>query len=180
MVGADARRFLQDVTAIGKELGLELRVASPSIIYVSMLDNIKTDGARMMGIALIVVLIMLIIGFRHPVRAVFSLLPLAFGVVWMIGLAAFLGIKLDFFNVIILPVVVGIGVDDGVHFFHHWLESGSVGETAQRVGASVTMTSITSMIGFGGLAVTGLRGARVDRAPRDLWESPRPGLRRSS
>lgn len=158
MVGEDARRFLADVTTIGTKVGFDLRVASPSVVYVAMLDNIKTDGARMMAIALVVVLLLLVLGFRNPVHATIALLPLTFGVAWMIGLAAFLGIKLDFFNVIILPVIIGIGVDDGVHFFHHWLESGSVGDTVQRVGASVTMTSVTSMIGFGGLAITDYAG----------------------
>lgn len=158
MVGSDARRFLNDIVAIGGDVGLDLRVASPSVVYVAMLDNIKTDGARMMGIALVLVFVMLSIGFRRPDRAIFALLPLAFGTVWMVGLAAFLGIKLDFFNVIILPVVIGIGVDDGVHFFYHWRETHSVGHTLKRVGSSVSMTSVTSMIGFGGLAITDYAG----------------------
>lgn len=158
MVGQDARRVLTDIEAIGEDIGLDLRVASPSVVYVSMLDQIQTDGARMMGYALVVVLIILIVAFRSAKRAAFALVPLATGVVWMVGLAAFLGVKLDFFNVIILPVVVGIGIDDGVHFFHHWLESGDVGETARRVGASVSMTSVTSMLGFGGLAITDYPG----------------------
>lgn len=158
MVGSDARRFLADVTRIGEETGLDLRVASPSVVYVAMLDNIKSDGARMLGIALVVVFLMLVVTFRHPGRAAFALMPLTFGVIWMLGLAAFLGVKLDFFNVIILPVIVGIGVDDGVHFYYHWLETGSVGDTLRRVGASVTMTSVTSMVGFGGLAVTDYAG----------------------
>ncbi len=158
MVGSDARRFLTDVTTIGQQVGLDLRVASASVVYVAMLDNIKSDGTRMMGYALILVFVMLVIGFRDPRRAIIALLPLTFGVIWMVGVAAFLGIKLDFFNVIILPVIIGIGVDDGVHFYHHWLESRSAGASMRQVGASVTMTSITSMVGFGGLAVTDYAG----------------------
>ena len=156
--GKEARRFLNDAGRIAESTGVDLRIASPSMVYVAMLDNIKTDGLRMMGWALLAVLLILTSGFRSPRHAIVSLLPLTFGIVWMLGSAAFLGIKLDFFNVIILPVIIGIGVDDGVHFYHHWLESGSVGDALQRVGASVTMTSITSMIGFGGLAVTDYAG----------------------
>lgn len=158
MVGADARRFLEDVTTLAAQTGLDLRVASPSMVYVAMLDHIKTDGLRMLGIALVVVLVMLVVAFRHPGRAVFALLPLTFGMIWMLGLAAFFGVKLDFFNVIIIPVIVGIGVDDGVHFYHHWLENHSAALTLQRVGASVSMTTVTSLVGFGGLAVTEYAG----------------------
>jgi predicted RND superfamily exporter protein len=161
MVGGDARRFLQDVKKIGKETGLDLRVASPSVVYVAMLDQIKADGLRMIAIALVVVFLILTFAFRGPHRALIALTPLLIGVVWMLGAAAFLGIKLDFFNVIVLPVVLGIGIDDGVHFYHHFRESGSVSETMSRVGMSVTMTSITSMIGFGGLAVTDYAGLKT-------------------
>lgn len=161
MVGGDARRFLQDVKQIGRETGLDLRVASPSVVYVAMLDQIKADGLRMIAIALVAVFLILAFAFRGPHRALVALMPLLVGVVWMLGAAAFLGIKLDFFNVIVLPVVLGIGIDDGVHFYHHFRESGSVSETMSRVGMSVTMTSITSMIGFGGLAVTDYAGLKT-------------------
>jgi predicted RND superfamily exporter protein len=136
-------------------------VASPSVVYVAMLDQIKADGLRMIAIALVVVFLILTFAFRGPHRALIALTPLLIGVVWMLGAAAFLGIKLDFFNVIVLPVVLGIGIDDGVHFYHHFRESGSVSETMSRVGMSVTMTSITSMIGFGGLAVTDYAGLKT-------------------
>jgi hypothetical protein len=161
MVGGDARRFLTDVKKIGGQTGLELRVASPSVVYVAMLDQIKADGLRMIDIALIAIFLILTFAFRGPHRALLALTPLLVGVVWMLGAAAFLGIKLDFFNVIVLPVVLGIGIDDGVHVYYHFRESGSVSETMSRVGMSVTMTSITSMIGFGGLAITNYAGLQT-------------------
>lgn len=160
MKGSDARAFLGDLQQVKKHFGYDFRIGSQSYIYTAMLDEIKTDGVVMMGIALAVVFLILVFTFRHPLRGLVAFTPLLLGALWMFGLAAFLGLKLDFFNVIIIPVIVGIGVDDGVHFYYHYRQSGrgSVGEVMRKVGSAIVMTSVTSMIGFGGLAVTDYAG----------------------
>ena len=162
MVGSQARRFLSELQHVKEHVGVDFRIGSQSYIYTAMLDEIKHDGALMMGIALVVVFILLALAFRHPLRGLVAFLPLTFGALWMLGAAALIGLRLDFFNVIIMPVVIGIGVDDGVHFYYHYRKSGrgSVGEVMRKVGTAIIMTSLTSMIGFGGLAVTDYAGLR--------------------
>jgi len=160
MKGEEARRFLQQIQDIRDETGADFRVGSQSYIYIAMLDQIKTDGVRMMGIALVVALLILIWGFGNPLRALFAMTPVLLGVFWMLGLSAFLGMRLDFFNVIVLPVLIGAGVDDGVHFYAHYREQGrgSVGAVMKSLGGALIMTTITSAIGFAGLAVTDYAG----------------------
>jgi predicted RND superfamily exporter protein len=160
MKGAEARRFLGQVQQVKERTEVDFRVGSQSYIYTAMLDQIKTDGLRMMGIALGVVLLILTLTFGNPLRAVYTLLPVLLGMFWMIGVAAFIGLKLDFFNVIIIPVLIGAGVDDGVHFYCHYLKEGrgSVGSVMKSLGGALVMTTITSAIGFAGLAVTDYDG----------------------
>ncbi|QDG52597.1 hypothetical protein FIV42_18195 [Persicimonas caeni] len=160
MKGAEARRFLSELQQVKKDTGIDFRIGSQSYIYTAMLDEIKNDGVVMLSIALIIVFLILAFTFRHPLRGLVAFTPLLLGALWMFGIAAFVGLRLDFFNVIILPVVIGLGVDDGVHFYYHYREKGrgSVGEVLRKVGSAITMTSITSMIGFGGLAVTDYAG----------------------
>lgn len=160
MNGDDARRFLDQLQGVRDDSGVDFRIGSQAYIYTAMLDEIKTDGVIMISIALVIVFFMLAFAFRHPLRGLIAFTPLLIGAFWMFGFAAFLGLRLDFFNVIILPVIVGIGVDDGVHFYYHYLEEGpgSVGKVVRQVGTAIVMTSITSMIGFGGLAVTNYDG----------------------
>jgi polyhydroxyalkanoate synthesis regulator phasin len=160
MKGGEARRFLKEVAEVRQKTGVDVRIGSQSYIYVAMLDEIKTDGARMMLIAILFVFLILSVGFKSPFRSLVSMIPLTMGTMWAFGFMAWFGIKLDFFNVIIIPVVVGIGVDDGVHFYHHYLHEGrgSIASVFRKVGSAVVMTSVTSIIGFGGLAVTSHRG----------------------
>lgn len=156
MVGSQAREFLGQLQEVRQETGIDFRIGSQSYIYTAMLDEIKNDGALMMGIALLVVFFILTLTFRNPLRGLIAFLPLMLGAAWMMGIAAFIGLRLDFFNVIIIPVIIGLGVDDGVHTYYHYRElgRGSVNEVIRKVGTAIVMTSITSAIGFGGLAVT--------------------------
>ncbi len=156
MVGEEARQFLGEVQKAVETSGVDARVGSQAYIYTTMLDEIQTDGAKMLGIALVVVFLLMLLYFRSPVRAMTALIPLTVGTIWMLGFAAWFGIKLDFFNVIILPVIIGIGIDDGLHFYHRYLDmgEGSILDVGYHVGSAVGMTTVTSMIGFGGLAIT--------------------------
>lgn len=156
MKGEKARRFLQQIKDVRQETDGDFRIGSQSFIYVQMLDEIKEDGLKMISIALVLVLVLLSVAFRSPIRGLVALTPLIFGGIWMFGLLPFIGIELDFFNVVILPVVIGIGVDAGVHVYRRYLErgEGSTGEVMRLVGSAVIMASMTSIVGFGGLAIT--------------------------
>jgi hypothetical protein len=162
MDGAKARAFLGDIRKIQEASGKEFEIASQSYVYVAMLDEIKYDGALMMSIALGIVFLILSLAFRGPHRGLVAMLPLIFGGLWMFGICAIIGLRLDFFNVVIIPVVIGLGVDDGVHFYYNYLERGrgSIGIVMRRIGTAIWMTSITSMIGFGGLAITDYDGLK--------------------
>ncbi|MCP4399046.1 MAG: MMPL family transporter [bacterium] len=101
-----------------------------------------------------VILVVLLLDFRkHPFLAPLAFLPLISGVGLMLGSMWLLGEKLNYLNMIAFPVIIGIGVDDGVHFFHRVLQEGRDGleRAVTSVGRAMLMTSLTTMIGFGSL-----------------------------
>ena len=67
-----------------------------------------------------------------------------------------LGLKLNFYNLIVLPAVLGIGNDAGVHIVHRYREEGpgSIWAVLRSTGEHVTMGSLTTMIGFAGLLLS--------------------------
>jgi predicted RND superfamily exporter protein len=83
----------------------------------------------------------------------FAFLPLITGTALMLGVLWLFGEKLNYMNTMALPVIIGIGVDDGVHFFHRLMEEGkgSLGRSMTSVGRAMLMTSLTTMVGFGSL-----------------------------
>jgi predicted RND superfamily exporter protein len=160
MNGPEARRYIgqiRDVRERARErYDVDFTIGSQAYIYLSMLREIKREGPVMIGAALVLVLLLLMSTFQHPLRGLVALVPLGLGSTWLFGLMGWLSFDLDFFNVVILPVVIGIGVDDGVHFYRRYLETGpgTVASTLRWVGSAILMTSVTSGLGFGGLAIT--------------------------
>ena len=65
-------------------------------------------------------------------------------------------IKLNFYNLIVLPAVLGIGNDAGVHIVHRFREEGfgSIMSVLRSTGEHVTMGSLTTMIGFARLLLS--------------------------
>ena len=78
-----------------------------------------------------------------------------------------LGIKFNLVSISAFPILIGIGVDDGVHFVHRMRILGASGlrRTASGVGRAVFLTSVTTMAGFGSIGLYAHRGmASLGRA----------------
>lgn len=79
-----------------------------------------------------------------------ALLPAITGLgALLAGLSAF-GFPIHPGNLLALPLVLGFGVDDGIHLVHRWRSSGD--RALLDVGTSLWRTTLTSLIGFGSLA----------------------------
>jgi predicted RND superfamily exporter protein len=80
----------------------------------------------------------------------------------MLGALYLVGIKYNFMNLIGVPIILGIGIDDGVHVLQRWKETTGSGverirESYKFVGRAILMTSLTTMIGFGSLGFYALK-----------------------
>lgn len=109
-----------------------------------------------------------IFDFRNLCDALLAMVPPLAGGLVMFGMLALLNIDLNPANLIVLPLVLGIGVDDGVHVIHDYrlqqnssLEK-SASTTLYRMSPStmnaIALTSLTSMVGFGSMMIAAHRG----------------------
>lgn len=121
---------------------------------------IGRDGRNAAILTIILVFIVLALDFRHAGYAVIALLPLMAGAVWMIGLMKLYGLQLDLMNVMALPLILGIGIDDGVHVVHRWRLEGhrSANIVFASTGKAVLLTSLTTMLAFGSMMFSPFRG----------------------
>ena len=71
-----------------------------------------------------------------------------------LGAMVMLGWKLNFFNMVVLPTMLGIGVDHGVHYYRRWRELGRDTRAAQReLFEPLTVCSLTTVMGYVGMNV---------------------------
>ena len=82
-----------------------------------------------------------------------AMIPLALGVFWMVGIMNLSGMQLTIMNVIGLPMILGIGIDDGVHIIHRWKQEGAgkLHTVFSSTGKAIFLTSLTTMFAFGSM-----------------------------
>jgi uncharacterized protein len=94
-------------------------------------------------------------GFYSTVMA---MVPLGLGMLQMFGVLGLLDIPLNPANMIVLPLILGIGIDNGVHVMHDFRRQDGRYRMSASTASSVLITSLTSMVGFGSLMIAAHQG----------------------
>lgn len=84
-----------------------------------------------------------------------AILPLGLGITWTAGLMWLFDLQFNLANLVAVPLIIGIGVENGIHLVHRYREEGIGGPAlvAGSTGQSVALFSLTTMVGFGSLMV---------------------------
>ncbi len=108
--------------------------------------------------SLIAVAIVLLLDFRSVRYTLLVLSPVLLGVVQLFGLLSLLKLPLNSANMIVLPLILGIGIDDAVHVVHDFRRQKGRYRLSSSTATAVLITSLTTMVGFGSLMVASHRG----------------------
>lgn len=129
-------------------------------VFRALIEIIGRDGRNAVFLTLIIVFLLLLVDFRSPLYALMAMIPLACGVLWMVGLMKLTGMQVTVMNIMALPMIVGIGIDDGVHIVHRWRHEGKgkVLTVFASTGKAILLTSLTTMLAFGSLIFSIWRG----------------------
>ena len=154
--GRKSIAFLEDVGTIKTDDGTVYHAGSTSLVAADMLRIMRSEAPWMVFGTFIIVSLLMYANFRAIRWAGLALIPLAVGLLWMLLLMEVFGLMLNFYNMIVLPAVLGIGNDAGVHLVHRYREegSGSIRRVLRSTGEHVTIGSLTTMMGFGGLLLS--------------------------
>ena len=157
--GKNSIEFAKDLRSLSTMGGIETSsgsiyyASSGSIIAADMLLLMQRDSKVAILLTTSIVVLSVLLAFRFTKYAflVFSPLVVGFFCLWAIQLV--LGVKYNLYNMVMLPVIIGYGVDDGIHMMHRYLEegAGSLRKVIRTTGWSVFMTTVTTCAGFGGL-----------------------------
>jgi hypothetical protein len=129
-------------------------ITGPEKVESEILRIVKEDLFFLTPIAFLIVLIMVFLHFRKWSTTLFTLMPLVMGLTWMVGAMSLFGIRINFVNAVILPMIIGMGIDNSVHLMHRFWEGGGndAGHALRNTGRAMAMCSLTTMLGFGSLA----------------------------
>ncbi len=122
-------------------------------VFQALIEVIGSDGKNAALLTLAVVFLLLWIDFRKPYLALIAMIPLGIGIFWMVGFMKIFGMPFTVMNVMALPLIIGIGIDDGVHIVHRWLSEGKgkLYTVYSGTGKAILLTTLTTMLAFGSL-----------------------------
>jgi uncharacterized protein len=145
--------------AIADRLGPQVELTGANVVSAFLRRRVLRDAlvAGVLGFCLVGALLWL--DFRNLRDTSLALAPLCIGILWMLGGMAVLGVAMNFMNIFVTTMIIGIGVDYGVHMLHRYRElAGSepreytrgLGET----GKAIVLAALSTIVGFGSLSLS--------------------------
>ncbi|MCB9519708.1 MAG: MMPL family transporter [Myxococcales bacterium] len=155
----DVARFQEEYSTIEVPSGTA-RVSSNGFILSDVVRYVIADGERLAVFVTLGLVLVLLLDLRdlRAVAVCLSTLVVALGLT--IGAMVVFDIKVGLYNIIVLPTVLGVGIDGSIHLYHRYLEEGRASTTRvlATTGAAVAASSLTTVAGFAGLLLIEHRG----------------------
>jgi len=158
--GLNCIAFAEDTRKIKVNDSTVYYTSGIAVVYSDLLELMKPDTLKALCIALFTVLLLIYYDTKSFRATLLVFCPLVLGILWTLGLMKLFGIKINHFNLVVLPAMIGIGIDNSVHIYHRYLEEGlgSLHFVVKKTGTVVLVTSLTSLAGFFGLAFSSHQG----------------------
>jgi hopanoid biosynthesis associated RND transporter like protein HpnN len=102
----------------------------------------------------------LLLDYRSVKHTLLAMLPLVFGVLQMLGIMGLLGIPFNPANMIALPLILGMGVEEGVHLTHEFRRQKGRFQLGNSTAMAVMLTSATTIAGFACMIISRHQGLR--------------------
>ena len=132
------------------------QVAPTGAYYEVVRDSNKLVSTlvRSFAITFAIVLLSTCLLFRSPAVLIPAFIPNILPIIWGAGLMGVLGIDLSTATTMVAAVVIGLAVDDTIHYLHHFQTyrhlpvSEATRSTTRRIGRALVVSSIVLVGGF--------------------------------
>jgi hopanoid biosynthesis associated RND transporter like protein HpnN len=149
-------RFVRDLQAVDADA-----IGAP-VTNFEYMETIKDGYSRASVYAVSGIVFLTFLMFRGAVSTILALVPLLVGSVWTVGMMVLFGVQFNMANLLFIPLIIGIGIDNGVHIVHSFRATGKYdGESvplARSTAKAITLAALTTIVGFGSLMISSHRG----------------------
>lgn len=167
-IGHDTRQLdvwadhLNEIETRARAQGIEARILDSNRIASRIFRMVKADGPYVMFSAAVVVFLMIWVSLRKLSEAALVAVPLYLGITCLVGVMHLFDLKLNFYNIVILPNLLSIAVDNSVHLFHRYHEEGpgSLPHVVRTTGFAALVATLSNAAGYGALLVAHHEGLR--------------------
>src|SRR5581483_3052886 len=138
------REFIQQLESV---VPPDRVTGTPTQIYGNSI-LLRSSYEQAAWYALGAITIMLFLHFRSTGYVMLALLPVGIGFIWLLGLMGAAGIPFNPANIMTLPLVVGVGVTNGIQILNRVAEERHPGVLAKSTGKAVLVSGLTAITGF--------------------------------
>ncbi len=154
-----AREAPPAVHAAAERLGPEVELTGANVLNAFLRKRVLRDAVVAAVLGFVLVGVLLWLDFRNLRDTLMSLAPLCVGIAWMLGAMAALGLAMNFMNIFVTTMIIGIGVDYGVHMLHRYRElaGSSEGDYAaglSETGKAIVLAALSTIVGLGSLSLS--------------------------
>jgi len=135
---------------------IKVQITGSFALMMRLADDISKNQFKSLAIAAVVISLLLMVTLGSLQAGVMSIIPNLIPATLAFGLMGLFGIPLDTDTLMIAPLIIGIAVDDTIHFISHYRMSlaqnhnmkFALVETIKEVGQAVTFTTLILGCGF--------------------------------
>jgi predicted RND superfamily exporter protein len=132
------------------------------VLYNNVLQSLFRSQILTLGVVFGAILIMFLILFRSLPLALIALAPNLLAAGMVLGMMGLAGIPLDIMTITIAAIVLGIGVDNCIHYVHRFKRefpkdrdyTATMYRCHESIGRALYYTTITVVIGFSTLTLS--------------------------
>ncbi len=134
---------------------IDADVTGPPVVALYSIQNMQQGYVRGGVYALITIVGVTLMHFRRLKPTWLALLPLGVAALWMLPCMALFGVQMNIANLIVIPLFMGMAIDNGIHLVDRALEPPRAASerTTQSTGKAVVLATLTTIAGFGSLMV---------------------------
>ncbi|HEX4262695.1 MAG TPA: MMPL family transporter [Verrucomicrobiae bacterium] len=140
-----------------KNTGTPVITGMPVQLY-EYTELLKDSYVQAAYYSLAAIIVLILFHFRSVSSVILSLAPVAIGSIWLGGVMGCFHVPLNPANIMILPLVIGIGVTNGIHILNRFAEEQQSNILARSTGKAVFVSGLTAIAGFGSLILAKDRG----------------------
>jgi hypothetical protein len=144
---------------LASTLGPHVVLTGTNVVNQTVRREVLKDAWVAGILGYVVVTILLWLDFRTLRHTAMALAPLTVGILWMVGSMALLGIQMNFINIFVTTMIIGIGVDYGIYVLHRYLEVRDLPDEEfesglQETGKAVVAAAASTIVGFGSISLS--------------------------
>ena len=145
-------QFINDVRTIAP------MIAGRSAVEWGIGEVVVNAFQEAIFLTLVGVIICLVLYFRNVLTACLVLVPIAFTLILTFAMSSFLSLTLNMANILVVPLIIGLGVDSGVHVTHRFFKGGAL-KHQRATRRAVLISGLTTLGTFLSLILSPHQGA---------------------